>query len=69
MKNPDVEFCGYSIPHPSEELMNIRIQTYNMSAEDALRKGLDDLIDLCDIVAEKFTDAREEYASNNPSST
>ncbi|PQE22290.1 dna-directed RNA polymerase i and iii 14 kda polypeptide protein [Rutstroemia sp. NJR-2017a WRK4] len=69
MKNPDVEFCGYSIPHPSEELMNIRIQTYNMSAEDALRKGLDDLIDLCDIVADKFTDAREEYASNNPAST
>jgi DNA-directed RNA polymerase I and III subunit RPAC2 len=28
MKNPDVEFCGYSIPHPSEDLMNIRIQTY-----------------------------------------
>lgn len=26
--SPDVEFCGYSIPHPSEELMNIRIQTY-----------------------------------------
>ncbi|KAM3081032.1 RNA polymerase subunit AC19 [Clarireedia jacksonii] len=69
MKNPDVEFCGYSIPHPSEELMNIRIQTYNMSAEDALRKGLDDLIDLCDVVAEKFIVAREEYTSNNPSST
>lgn len=26
--SPDVEFCGYSIPHPSEALMNIRIQTY-----------------------------------------
>ncbi|KAA8572469.1 hypothetical protein MFRU_003g03080 [Monilinia fructicola] len=61
MKNPDVEFCGYSIPHPSEELMNVRIQTYTMSAEDALRKGLDDLIDLCDVVADKFTTARQEY--------
>ncbi|KAF7941240.1 hypothetical protein BELL_0201g00030 [Botrytis elliptica] len=63
MKNPDVEFCGYSIPHPSEELMNIRIQTYDNSAEDALRKGLDDLIDLCDVVADKFTAAREQHAS------
>ncbi|ESZ95016.1 hypothetical protein SBOR_4636 [Sclerotinia borealis F-4128] len=64
MKNPDVEFCGYSIPHPSEELMNVRIQTYTLSAEDALRKGLDDLIDLCDVVADKFTTAREQHVAS-----
>lgn len=28
--SPDVEFCGYSIPHPSEAKMNIRIQSYGM---------------------------------------
>jgi hypothetical protein len=28
LKSPDVEFCGYSIPHPSEPKMNVRIQTY-----------------------------------------
>ncbi|BFZ57070.1 RNA polymerase subunit AC19 [Savitreella phatthalungensis] len=28
MKNERVEFCGYSIPHPSEPFMNLRIQTY-----------------------------------------
>lgn len=26
--SPDVEFCGYSIPHPSEAKLNLRIQTY-----------------------------------------
>jgi len=26
--SPDVEFCGYSIPHPSEPKLNLRIQTY-----------------------------------------
>lgn len=26
--SPDVELCGYSIPHPSEDKMNLRIQTY-----------------------------------------
>ena len=26
--SPDVEFCGYSIPHPAEPKMNLRIQTY-----------------------------------------
>lgn len=27
VKNPDVEFCGYSITHPSENEMNLRLQT------------------------------------------
>lgn len=56
MKNPEVEFCGYSIPHPSENLLNIRIQTYgNVTAVDVLHKGLQDLMDLCDAVEDKFT--------------
>lgn len=56
MKNPDVEFCGYSIPHPSENNLNIRIQTYGQyTAVEALQKGLKDLMDLCDVVEDKFT--------------
>ncbi|KFY34236.1 hypothetical protein V495_08193 [Pseudogymnoascus sp. VKM F-4514 (FW-929)] len=61
MKNPNVEFCGYSIPHPSEPKMNIRIQTYEGTAFEALEKGLDDLMDLCDVVAEKFVGEREAF--------
>ncbi|KAL3427074.1 hypothetical protein PVAG01_00583 [Phlyctema vagabunda] len=64
MKNPNVEFCGYSIPHPSEALMNIRIQTYEGTAKEALMKGLDDLMDLCDVVASKFSAARDGYMSS-----
>ena len=56
MKNPEVEFCGYSIPHPSEDFLNLRIQTYgDITAVDALKKGLQDLMDLCDVVEQKFT--------------
>ncbi|AAS53154.2 AFL220Cp [Eremothecium gossypii ATCC 10895] len=56
MKNPEVEFCGYSIPHPSENFLNIRIQTYGkVTAVDALHKGLQDLMDMCDVVEDKFT--------------
>ena len=29
MKNPKVEFAGYSVPHPSEHKINLRIQTYD----------------------------------------
>ncbi|KAF2434923.1 DNA-directed RNA polymerase I and III polypeptide [Tothia fuscella] len=62
MKNPDVEFCGYSIPHPSEAKMHLRIQTYDdQNVQDVLEKGLDDLMALCDVVVEKFTIAQEEY--------
>ncbi|KAF2715370.1 RBP11-like subunits of RNA polymerase [Pleomassaria siparia CBS 279.74] len=63
MKNPDVEFCGYSIPHPSEDKMNLRIQTYDgVSVYTVLEKGLDDLMAMCDVVEEKFKEAREEHA-------
>ncbi|KAG0673246.1 DNA-directed RNA polymerases I and III subunit RPAC2 [Kluyveromyces marxianus] len=56
MKNPEVEFCGYSIPHPSENFLHIRIQTYGkMTAVEALHKGLADLMDLCDAVEDRFT--------------
>ncbi|KAK3070080.1 RNA polymerase subunit AC19 [Teratosphaeriaceae sp. CCFEE 6253] len=67
MKNPDVEFCGYSIPHPSEAVMNLRIQTWDdVSAFEVLRKGLSDLADLCDVVEDKFTTARDEFNTAHP---
>ncbi|KAG9198104.1 hypothetical protein B5807_10437 [Epicoccum nigrum] len=62
MKNPDVEFCGYSIPHPSETKMNLRIQTYdNVSVYQVLEKGLEDLMSMCDVVTDKFTASREDF--------
>ncbi|KAK8041849.1 DNA-directed RNA polymerase I and III polypeptide [Apiospora rasikravindrae] len=62
MKNPEVEFCAYSIPHPSEAKMNIRIQTYDTTtATAALEKGFQDLEDLCGVVSEKFWNARNEF--------
>ncbi|KAI0166141.1 DNA-directed RNA polymerase [Xylariaceae sp. FL1272] len=64
MKNPDVEFCAYAIPHPSEEKMNIRIQTYDTTtATAALEKGLQDLEDLCDVVSEEFWTQREKFVA------
>ena len=27
MQNPQVAFCGYSLPHPAEDQMHLRIQT------------------------------------------
>ncbi|KAI0024652.1 DNA-directed RNA polymerase [Xylariomycetidae sp. FL0641] len=62
MKNPDVEFCAYAIPHPSEDKMNLRIQTYDTTTSSAaLAKGLEDLEDLCDVVSEEFWSEREKF--------
>ncbi|KAI9890870.1 MAG: RNA polymerase subunit AC19 [Vezdaea aestivalis] len=61
MKNPDVELCGYSIPHPAEKKLNIRIQMIEGNALDALEKGFQDLEDLCGVVLEKFQEARASF--------
>ncbi|CDM37518.1 hypothetical protein DTO013E5_7684 [Penicillium roqueforti] len=62
MKNPAVEFCGYTIPHPSDPKMNVRIQTNDTTtALEALEKGFNDLMDLCDVVTEKFTASRDQF--------
>jgi len=66
MKNPNVEFCAYAIPHPSEQKMNLRIQTYNdYKATEALKKGLQDLEDLCDIVSEEYWVQRNAFNEQN----
>ena len=66
MKNPNVVFCGYTIPHPSEIKVNFRIQTNKqVSALEVLEKGLKDLAQVCAHVAETFKKAVVEYENNN----
>ncbi|KAI8925052.1 DNA-directed RNA polymerase [Entophlyctis helioformis] len=61
MKNPAVTFCGYTIPHPSEYQINLRIQTDgSISAVDALHKGIDDLVDLTTHIKDTFHDKVRE---------
>ncbi|MEQ2192095.1 DNA-directed RNA polymerases I and III subunit RPAC2 [Xenoophorus captivus] len=55
MKNPEVEFCGYTITHPSESKINFRIQTRGgIPAVEPLRNGLNDLHDVCQHVLNTF---------------
>lgn len=58
MSSPDVHFCAYSIPHPGERALHLRIQTRpgsDVTANDVLKKALRDIIEMCDDVEEKFT--------------
>ncbi|TFK72441.1 RBP11-like subunits of RNA polymerase [Pluteus cervinus] len=56
MKNPKVEFCGYSAPHPSENVINVRIQMYDkLSSLTALITALNDLDSLCETIDNSYT--------------
>jgi hypothetical protein len=58
--SPDVEYCGYSAPHPSEDKIHLRIQMYDgLSAVDCLRKALGNLRDLFKAVGAKYSASLE----------
>nr|SVE76797.1 EOG090X0LBP [Daphnia longispina] len=64
LKNSDVIFCGYTIPHPSENKLHLRIETKNIHAVDALREGLEQLQNLSDHILKTFEGAVNEYKQN-----
>ncbi|XP_077558249.1 RNA polymerases I and III subunit AC2 l(2)37Cg [Haemaphysalis longicornis] len=61
MKNPQVKFCGYAIPHPSERKVHLRIETYDTPAVEALKKGLADLHSMCDHMLRVFESTVEKH--------
>ena len=65
LQNPSVTFCGYSIPHPAEDQMFLRIQTAEgdgaETASDVLKRGFVDLKKMCAITRKKFNKEREEF--------
>ncbi|KAG8448363.1 hypothetical protein GDO86_015448 [Hymenochirus boettgeri] len=62
MKNPEVEFCGYSITHPSESKINFRVQTRNgIPAVEPFRRGLNELMEVCQHVLNTFEASVKDY--------
>jgi DNA-directed RNA polymerase I and III subunit RPAC2 len=59
--SPDVAFSGYSVPHPSEEIMNVRIQTHSKDTSDVLSNNLDNIAKICDILNTKFDKALNKF--------
>lgn len=68
INSEDVEMCGYTIPHPMEDLIHMRVQVRDngkKTADEALEQGLTSLEHVCDKLTEKITaayDARDEVA-------
>ncbi|WFD21487.1 RNA polymerase subunit AC19 [Malassezia equina] len=66
MKDPRVEFCGYTLPHPSENKIHLRVQMQErtVSAVDALRDALGQLDTVFSTIEERY---RESQAAGHVS--
>lgn len=60
-KDPQVSFVGYSVPHPSEPKMNLRIQTVGPSATSALHGALGTLYEITAHTKDTFDQAVAEF--------
>lgn len=52
-------------PSPMERPCQLFCQLESTTALEALEKGFNDLMDLCDVVSEKFTAARDQFNEEN----
>ena len=67
LMNPRVVFCGYTIPHPAEDQMHLRIQTMeDYPAQTALKTALHDLKSLAVLSKQKFLDDVGRHKKENP---
>ncbi|CAG2123466.1 unnamed protein product, partial [Medioppia subpectinata] len=55
VRNSDVKFFGYSMPHPNDNVVLLQIQmNAGLNAINALEKGFRDLMDSCQHVKHVF---------------
>jgi DNA-directed RNA polymerase I and III subunit RPAC2 len=67
MRRAETEFCGYSVPHPYEPKMNVRLQTTSSSGAtsvEVLKAGLKDLEEAANLIDDCFALALDKYRSN-----
>ena len=63
IKNKNVEFVAYTVPHPSEPYMNVRIQSVSKDkeAKKLLRHSLKIISKQSDVMLEKFNEAFDNF--------
>ena len=57
MRQKDVEFCGYSVPHPPEPFVHVRLQTTARRRATCSTTGLKQLGGICDARAAQLDKA------------
>jgi len=70
MGRKETRFCGYSVPHPSEPKMNIRLQTSaTKPALQVLKDGLHEMVEICDLFDFTLDRAISDYEEQQADST
>ncbi|GBE61850.1 RNA polymerase small protein [Babesia ovata] len=64
VEREDVVFAGYSVPHPMQPEVNIRIQTTGVPAVKVFGECLDELVEICDLLTAAFVEAGAESYSD-----
>lgn len=60
--NRKVDFAGYTIPHPSEPILHLRIQCQvGYKAEDMLKEAFVTIREMCGVVEGSFEEALSQY--------
>ncbi|KAJ4830851.1 hypothetical protein Tsubulata_040368 [Turnera subulata] len=62
-----VSYCGYSIPHPSDARVNIRVQTTGDPAREVLKDACQNLKLMCQHVRTSFDESVADFRNNEPS--
>ena len=66
MQRDGVTFCGYSVPHPLESKMNMRVQTQpDTTAHAELAAGMEDLAKLCEGLQQEFGSAVDDFRTKS----
>ena len=65
-KKPEVSFVGYSVPHPAEAKLNLRLQTVGPPATAVLLDALSTVHQIGDHVLTTFDAAVAEHRRKNP---
>ncbi len=70
VKNKHVQFCAYSVPHPSEAICNVRIQLAEdndaIDTNKVLKASLKRVSRVCDALTEKFQKRLKEFKASQP---
>jgi len=62
MNRTETEFCGYSVPHPYEPKMNVRLQVNKAyTAHGVLLAGLKDVEEACNVLDDAFVAALQRH--------
>ena len=63
MQTAGTDFCGYSVPHPSEPYVHLRLQTDGQeTASGMLKYGLTELASACTLIDDALDKALEDFS-------